>query len=403
MAKTKRFFYTLSLLLILSVSGAGQKVDLSSPLSIQIKEGKLENALQTISDKTGLRFAFRNSLIQDIKTPGKKYNALLDSILSDLLTPHRLCFTIQNNQVIIHQKCISTTYKISGLVFEKETSQPLPYVFVSIAGKNTGAIADHNGYYEFETAISNHSFDTLVFSSMGFERDTLIIPMGKTENLIFFLKKKIYSMDPVVIYPTEYLSEKEGNNRDYEAGSLYIDTHGQQTALYVKNKKEQKGFISSVEYYLSDKGNTDAPFRVRIYEVDTAGKPGCDLIQDAVIVKPQKAEGWYSIDISKLKIPFSENGVFIAIEGVFPDEINDYYGDSEFINLASPAEKDPSEMLAYGQRIGYNRKCRKDTWHYSMSKVWFQLDKQSFGVMIAAVVKYEKQRQKDDNHETHKL
>lgn len=401
MANTKHFFYFVILFIILSLCSKGQEINLSANLKIQFKDGKLENAIQSISDKTGIHFAYRNSLLDDITVSNKNYDAPLDSIISDLLNPYKLCYSIQNKQIIIHRNCISATYKISGTVYEAETNQPLPYASVYIAGKPNNTIADHIGYYEFETALS--ATDTIIFSTMGYERDTLIVFSTKAEGLVTTMKKKIYEIEPLVIRPIEYFSEKVGNDRDREAGSLYIDTHGQQTAIFVKNKKSQIGRITSVEYYLSSEGNTDAPFRVRIYEADSSGKPGRDLIQDAIVVKPQIAEGWYSIDISELRIDLPLSGAFVAIEGVFPEDFKDYYGSSEFIDLGKQVEKDPSIQLTYGQRIGYNRKCRQDTWHYSMSKVWFQLNKQSFGVMITAVVKYEKLKQnsKTDNHEIH--
>jgi hypothetical protein len=267
---------------------------------------------------------------------------------------------------------------------------------VSIPAKSAEAITDRNGYFELEIRQDNAP-DLILFSCMGYERDSLLINQDRSEGIEIVLKTKIYDIEPVNIPQIEYTREIEGNDRDHEAGSLYIDTHGQQTALFVKNRKGKTGRIITVDYYLSEEGNTDAPFRVRIYDVDSSGKPGKDLIKDAVIVKPALDKGWYSIDVSALKIDFPETGAFIALEGVFPDDIEDYYGDSEFIDLSKQDEKDPSQMLTYGQRIGYNRKCRQDTWHYSMSKVWFQLEKQSFGVMISAVVRYENEIENDKN------
>ena len=81
----------------------------------------------------------------------------------------------------------------------------------------------------------------------------------------------------------------------------------------------------------------------------------------------------------------------MAIEGVFPDDYDYYFGNADFIDLKNNIKSGENENpLSYGQRLGYNRKCRKDTWHYSMAKVWFQIEKQAFGVMISASIKYVK-------------
>ena len=64
----------------------------------------------------------------------------------------------------------------------------------------------------------------------------------------------------------------------------------------------------------------------------------------------------------------------------------------------SKRKKGIENPLTYGQRLGYNRKCRKNTWHYSMAKVWFQIEKQAFGIMISATIKYEKKTDNNDKN-----
>jgi hypothetical protein len=388
------------LFFVLNVFCSGQELSLSDKITIRVEAGSLQDALQLISNKSGVRFAYRQSLLEGKKVTAKNYSGTFENLLNDILPGNNLCYTYQNKQIIIHTNCLPKFYTISGTVYDS-LMVPLPYVSVSLTGINAGAIADHNGHFEIEAEYSNNKSEVLVFSSMGFQRDSLIIKPGKCEEIVFLMKPKAYPVPEVIVHVREYITEKLGNTRDRDAGSLYLDTHGQQTALYVKNRKRKKGQIISVEYYLSDEGNTDAPFRVRIYKADSNGMPGIDIIEDALVVKPHGEKGWYSLDIKKLQLDIPENGIYVAIEGVFPDDYEQYFGESEFIDLAKQDKKQNSTSLAYGQRIGYNRKCRKDTWHYSMSKVWFQLDKQAFGVMIAAVVKYEKENKNDisDNDE----
>jgi hypothetical protein len=389
LAGLNRLISVFTVLLFLNTICSGQ-IDLSDKISVNIEAGSLLNALQTISTKSGVRFAYRQSLLEQKQVSTKKYSCTLDDILADLLTPNDLCYTFQNKQIIIHTNCLPKHFTISGVVYDDSTMAPLPFVFVSIAGKNTGAVANQDGQFEMEAEYTKAKSEIVVFSSMGYQRDSLTIKPGSSEGLVVLLKTKSYPVPEVVVYLRDFFTEKLGNTRDRDAGSLYLDTHGQQTALYIKNRKKRPGNLVAVEYYLSNEGNTDAPLRIRIYEVDSAGKPGDDLIEDALVVKPRVNQGWYTINLEKLQLEIPENGIFIAVEGVFPGDFEKYYGESEFIDLAKAENNVNSTTLAYGQRIGYNRKCRKDTWHYSMSKVWFQLEKQSFGVMIAAVVKYEK-------------
>ncbi|MBN2820852.1 MAG: carboxypeptidase-like regulatory domain-containing protein [Bacteroidales bacterium] len=315
-----------------------------------------------------------------------------------MLYPFRLCFTFRNQQVIIHKGCFPEHYTLSGAIFEDSSFVSIPYVSVSIAGRSEGCIADHLGRFELNISWSDDKYDTLVFSSMGYVRDTLIIEPEKAEFLNFFMKEKFFKVEPVIILPTKYDVFEVGNTANRTSGNLYLDTHGQQTALFISAEKNRKGYITSVSYYLSERGNTDAPFRVRIYEADSTGMPGKDLIEDALVVKPEQGGGWYTISLLKLGINMPEQGIFVAIEGVFPDDFDHYYGDTEFIDLRKMDRNSNQSVLNYGQRLGYNRKCRKDTWHYSISKVWFQLESQSFGVMISAVVKYEMENEEQNTY-----
>jgi hypothetical protein len=387
-------FLVVSLTFLSSVC-AGQEADLSRQIKVSIEKGSLQNALQTVSNSTGLRFAYRQSLLEGKTVEALTYSGTFDNLLATLLSNNQLCYTFQNKQIILHTNCLPKHFTISGTILEDSTLAPLPYVAVSLVGSNFSAIADQNGYFELEADFGKASSNRLLFSSMGYQRDSLVIVPGKCENLSVVMKPKSYPVPEVTVMFREFVTEKTGNTRDHDAGSLYLDTHGQQTALKIKPHRRKPGKLVSVEYYLSDEGNTEAPFRVRIYNADSSGKPGKDLIEDALVVKPKGQTGWYSINLENLDIEIPSDGLFVAIEGVFPDDINQYYNESDFIDLAHPDKKQNTTTLAYGQRIGYNRKCRKDTWHYSMSKVWFQLTEQSFGVMIAAVVTYVK----DDKNE----
>lgn len=390
----KTFYLLLVLVSVLNYTLSGQEPDVSAKINLNIESGSLQSALQKISDKTGIRFAYRQSLLEGKKVSSKAYSGTIQNLLDDLLANNKLCYTCQNKQVIIHNNCLPKFYTIAGTVYDTNMS-PLPYVSVSIAGKVFGAIADQNGKFEIEAEYSGATSEVLIFSAMGYQRDSLIIKPGKSNDLHFILKPKTYPVPEVIIRVREFITEKIGNTRDHASGSLYLDTHGQQTALFIKNRKKKPGFLREVEYFLSGEGNTDAPFRVRIYEADSNGFPGKDLIEDALVVKPQKGEGWYKLDIEKLQIEIPEEGIFVAIEGIFPDDYESYFGESDFIDLSNQDKTQKTHSLAYGQRIGYNRKCRKDTWHYSMTKVWFQLEKQNFGVMISAVVKYEKEKENE--------
>lgn len=345
---------------------------------------------------TGITFAYRSALLKGKSMASVKFNGTIEQLLIKLTAPFDLCYSERTTQVILHTACRPNRYTISGFIIENENQKAIPYVSVTTTDYATGVIADHEGYFELALDYTTTE-DTLIFSCMGYQRDTIYVSPRENEPFYVRLSPRVYKINPAVISPDMYEIRKLGNNKSRPVGSLYLDTHGQQAALFIENNKNQIGIIQAVEYYISRKGNTNAPFRVRIYQPDSAGLPGKELTQDAIVVKPDLSEGWYRIDLVLEDIEFPKQGAFVAIEGVFPDDYDYYHGSADFVDIKATKQPLQNEnLLAYGQRLGYNRKGRKDTWHYSMSKIWFQLEKQAFGVMISATVKYVKNTDNND-------
>jgi hypothetical protein len=194
-------------------------------------------------------------------------------------------------------------------------------------------------------------------------------------------------------------TEEMGNHKWFRRGSLYIDTHGQQTALFIDNKKKISGKIIRVNYYLAAKGNTNAPFRVRVYQCDSlTGKPGEDMLPEILVVKPNNGKGWFHVNISKYNLQVPGNGFFVALEGVFPDDYDVYYQGTEFKGKPDTNESDDDDFtdadLQYGQQLGYTHGSVNHTWHYAIDRTWFQLKKGHFNVMISAEIKVKENKKK---------
>ena len=74
--------------------------------------------------------------------------------------------------------------KIKGLVFEisdNESLKPLPGVNVFYINSNNGAVTNENGFFELKEV---NFTDTLIFSFIGYESDTLIIKKGEEIKLV---------------------------------------------------------------------------------------------------------------------------------------------------------------------------------------------------------------------------
>ena len=360
----------------------------------------LPKALEYIGNLTGVRFAYTSLSVDTAQQVTINFkNASLNTILDKIYEVTGLKSKMFGNQVLLRKEIpVSRKILLSGNIVETDSITPVSYATVSLPGKQTGTVSDIDGWFEFELTNENLG-DTLLFSFMGYQPVKIPVEnyLVRKEKLII-LNENVFEIPPAKISSRDFKKLTIGNDRNFPAGSLYMDTNGQQAALFVENDKNVDGKILAINYYLSSHGNTDAPFRVRLYTVDTTnGSPGADLLQQLIVVKPDIHRGWYAIDIRRFDIKVPENGFFIAMEGVFPNEYDFYTGNEDFVDLTDgDKEEDEDEPVSiiYGQRLGYsrNRKDKNNTWHYSLSHTWFQLKKQPFGIMVSADIQIRKKK-----------
>jgi hypothetical protein len=283
------------------------------------------------------------------------------------------------------------------MVVSLESEQPVEFSSIQVRNSKKGAVAGFDGKFEI-MATSDEMGDSVSIYRIGYEARTISVKaLSSLEFHKIFLNPVSVQLDTVGVSVKKADIEREGN-RGMAMGSLYLDTHGQQVALFLSNKKNKTGRIKTLSFFLSGKGNTEAPFRIRVYALnDSLGCPGPELLPDILVVKPASGRGWFDVDVSQYNMRFPENGVFVAMEGIYP---GDYCHQIE--NLKGNKGRADDELgdfvegsLDYGQRIGYNRFSKNETWHYSLSHTWFQLEKKLFNVMISAeIIVYDPQKNK---------
>jgi hypothetical protein len=79
-----------------------------------------------------------------------------------------LIFTIAGSGLIAQEK---NPIQISGII-KDEFNTPLPYSHIIVINEGKGSISDRRGRFSFIV----HPSDTLVFSSLGYKRQQLVVP-----------------------------------------------------------------------------------------------------------------------------------------------------------------------------------------------------------------------------------
>jgi hypothetical protein len=353
-------------------------------IKLEIQNQSLEEVILKLQNTYGIAFSYSKDIVRlDRRISEKFYDRTIEEVLDGIFVNTNIVYSLKAGMIVLQPKPQNfDKVIIKGKVMNMESGLPIEFAGIQLINTVKGTLTDKNGNFSIQIQKSELN-DSLVISSLGFEKASFIAS-GFTQSYehVVYLKPKIVSLQTVNIRASDFKTKTLGNNSLFSFGSIYIDTQGQQTALFISNKRGKRGIISSVSYYLSGKGNVNSPFRIRIYEKDTMSvRPGKDLLTEMVVAKPKKA-GWFKIDISQFNIDVPAEGFFVAIEGIYPaEQINGGTEDSD-----SPKVNYLPNTISYGQRLGYSKKKGFDTWHYSLAHTWFQLKEDNYHILISAEI-----------------
>ncbi len=90
--------------------------------------------------------------------------------------------------------------QLSGVVVSGDSLSRVPFTSVLVKGTSRGTIADYFGFFSIVTGIS----DTIVFSSVGYEKSEFVVPDTLSHSrysVIQLLKKDTILLDPQIVYP----------------------------------------------------------------------------------------------------------------------------------------------------------------------------------------------------------
>jgi hypothetical protein len=378
---------TLILLLLIFPGLLPGQDFLNRSVALQVHDMPLKDVLDQISEYSGVYFTYAGNLPVLEKRISLNIDKVpLNKLLNDLFFGEEVVFSFYSNQVILKKKPEAVkNFPVRGVVLAMGTEQPVEFTSLQFKISKRGTVAGIDGKFEITTNITELS-DSISFYCIGFEPRTLSVKsLTSMEHHTIFLTPRLVELNPVELSAKKAETIREGN-KGVAMGSLYLDTHGQQVALFLENRKKKSGRLKTISFFLSGKGNTEAPFRIRIYGVnDTVISPGLEILPDILVVKPLSGRGWFEVDVSRYNIRFPECGIFVAMEGIYPGDYVQFLQSAGGGDGSLAGNDDFIEgSLEYGQRLGYNRFTKNETWHYSLSHTWFQLDKKLFNVMISA-------------------
>jgi hypothetical protein len=393
-----RFITHITLLVYLSLGITHAQNTESMVISGKFENIALRDAIGNISASNNVHFSYQSNLPGLNKIINHTFNQQpIKQVLESLLINSGISFKIYAEQVVLFAKTNNPgKLLIDGKLCRMGTEEAIPFAGIELKAAHKGTMSDILGYFRMEIDAAFEK-DTLYITSLNYHPIKIPVKNFNLQGMhTFYMNERIINLPVLEIVGEKGKLDKWGNRPWFSSGSFYLDTHSQQTALFIENEDQLKGSLVSVNVFLSKRGNTDAPFRIHVYLPDSiTGKPGNELLPEMVILKPDLGKGWFNINLSRFKVQIPTQGFFIAIEGLFPGDYDFYYNnETQIQDTEEPGAEDEfdGETISYGQQIGYSGGSKNNTWHYSVDGNWFQLKKKHFNAMISVEVKVPKIR-----------
>ncbi|WP_105015580.1 SusC/RagA family TonB-linked outer membrane protein [Polaribacter porphyrae] len=186
-------------------------------VTLDVKKTTIAKIIDEIEANTDYKFIFKTSVVDlkrkiSIKVKEEKIEKVLQKLFKNTATDYE----VMDNKILLsvtkqkasvkkttRKKALQQRIKITGKITD-EAGQPLPNVTVRIKGTNRATASTFDGLYTINAISSDN---TLVFTSIGFEKQEVVIGNQTTINIT--LKVAVGQLDEIVINAGYYNTTKK--------------------------------------------------------------------------------------------------------------------------------------------------------------------------------------------------
>lgn len=204
----------------------------TNPITLNVKKGTYAYVFKSIEAQCNYTFLVNESELNTKDTLSVVVqNKALNHVLSEILQPNGLVYTIEGSHIVIKKKSrqnATSAKSIKGIV-KDEAGEPLIGVTVVIKGTTMATVTDVDGEY---TLVANSS-NILAFSYIGYLSQEIVVENKHQIDVI--LKENMKTLNEVVVVGYGTVKKSDAT------GALDV----------IKNTDFNKGAISSAETLLS--------------------------------------------------------------------------------------------------------------------------------------------------------
>jgi TonB-linked SusC/RagA family outer membrane protein len=214
-------------------------------ITLDIKEGKIEQALAEIQKQSPYKFLYNTKLVDvEQKVTIKCKDVSLNDALDKLFAGKKISYKIVDNQIILSPRNVDDQENdkgsqiiVKGLINDISTDTPVPGVIVQVKGGKETVFSDQKGYYE----ISVPGNGVLTYYCMGMKATEA--PVNNRAVINVNMEPDIISLSDIVVTGYQTISKERAT------GSFtIIDTKMTESKLQPDLKKILEGQAAGLTF-----------------------------------------------------------------------------------------------------------------------------------------------------------
>ena len=208
--------------------------------------------------------------------------------------------------------------RISGVVLNEQTLEPISLVNIGIVNKEVGTLSDPDG--SFYIRVPKHlEGDTIVFSAIGYQtRRVPVLYLSTGREYEIKLDERPIQLPSIEVEGDKsFKHDRLGWMRGGEGTLPVAESEGGACATLLLEAPEAPFLIDKVYMHILYNTKDSVRFRLRLFDVDSATQqPGKDLMVKDVFVVGKKRIGWMNVDISEHHIEVPVKRFFLGFEWI---------------------------------------------------------------------------------------
>lgn len=201
--------------------------------------------------------------------------------------------------------------QIKGRIINSITKKPIPYVNIWVENESKGTTCDENGLFVLD---ENFKSKIIIFSAIGYETTRL-----KWDSIsdVIVLNSEDYLLDEIVINSKKKTLENIVGKFKRSKINKFFGC-GEKPKIWARyfpysQEYNKTPYLKKIKVF-SISRNKNTRFNIRVYAIDSLGKPGKYLNNKNIIGIAKKGNKITEIDVSEFDIEIPKTGLFIAFE-----------------------------------------------------------------------------------------